>query len=1005
MAVIMNDAAYMGFPLSIKRGNPAPVDTTAVWYNKTELEAYAQSGATAYVGQVLTLVADGKCEAYMISNEAGTLIKLASTTASGDLAGDVATLQSQIADLIAKVGAPAQGETEASGLFADISALQIDADNDKVHSITSGDSSITISPDRRREKGQILYVNIDDTEGNALTLVPDKGLRVEIPEVVHPEYTVERLGSASEGAVASYALKKDGTQVGATIDIPKDLVVVSGSVVELEAGALPTGASAGTNIKLVLSGGDPIYIPVGSLIEYVTGGSGENDAIQINVTSDTHKVSASVKNGSLTKSMLASDVQTSLGKADSAVQSVATGSANGNISVDGTDVPVKGLASAAFETVDNLNATAQTKAETEAGKVQTALLGYETDDDTKKTIYGAIAAANTAKSEAIAAAQSKIEALDVNDSAVSGQFVTAVSEADGKISVSRAALAESDIPALSISKITNLQDTLDGKQANLHFDGTYGADNAVATVSTVENAKSAVVGLASDDSDKDTVKGAKKYADKVSGQALIDAKAYADGLVTGEGGVTARVEALEGKVDVAKVSTAIATAKGEAIADAKTETTSQVNAAKEAVLGEAGYIHTVKDAYELASGKTTMAEVEAKNYATKTEAQGYADAKDAAIAAAKKAGDDAAAAAQTAQETADAKVASVSATANLGIVVAGTATAPTIGVKVDPVVGNALSVSADGLKVTIPAADTYGLVKDANSGDYAAVYHLTKNGANFGDAINIPKDMVVSSGTVETNPAGKPAGTYLVLVLANATSDKIYIPVDSLIEYVTSGSAANDMVVVSVSGDHKVTATITDGKITLAKLDSGVQASLGKADSALQASDAPGYNDILTKTEAGTTYVAQESGKRLMSNDEGTKLAGIEAQATKNSISLNGVANANPSFYAPISAGTAGQVLMSSGTGAPTWSEMPKSFIKFSQKNSALTPVDGKAIWNIGASTHGIVSEDIMVQLFEVATGQQVFADVVVGADKSVRISMNASASVAADTYKAVLFG
>ena len=62
MATIMNDAAYMGFPLSIKRGNPAPVDTTAVWYSKTELETYAASGATAYVGQVLTLVAGGKCE-------------------------------------------------------------------------------------------------------------------------------------------------------------------------------------------------------------------------------------------------------------------------------------------------------------------------------------------------------------------------------------------------------------------------------------------------------------------------------------------------------------------------------------------------------------------------------------------------------------------------------------------------------------------------------------------------------------------------------------------------------------------------------------------------------------------------------------------------------------------------------------------------------------------------------------------------------------------------------
>ena len=148
MAVIMNDAAYMGFPLSIKRGNPAPVDTTAVWYNKTELETYAQSGATAYVGQVLTLVADGKCEAYMISNEAGTLIKLASTTASGDLAGDVATLQSQVASLIEKVGVPAQGETPSTGLFLDIDNLFGRIDEDQVHNISAKDDSIDITHGR-----------------------------------------------------------------------------------------------------------------------------------------------------------------------------------------------------------------------------------------------------------------------------------------------------------------------------------------------------------------------------------------------------------------------------------------------------------------------------------------------------------------------------------------------------------------------------------------------------------------------------------------------------------------------------------------------------------------------------------------------------------------------------------------------------------------------------------------------------------------------------------------
>ena len=120
MATILHDAAYMGFPLSIKRGNPAPVDTTAVWYNKTELETYAASGATAYVGQILTLVADGKCEAYMISNEAGTLVKLAQTTASEDLAADVATLQSQVNNLVSKIGAPAAGADAATGLYKDI---------------------------------------------------------------------------------------------------------------------------------------------------------------------------------------------------------------------------------------------------------------------------------------------------------------------------------------------------------------------------------------------------------------------------------------------------------------------------------------------------------------------------------------------------------------------------------------------------------------------------------------------------------------------------------------------------------------------------------------------------------------------------------------------------------------------------------------------------------------------------------------------------------------------
>lgn len=222
-----------------------------------------------------------------------------------------------------------------------------------------------------------------------------------------------------------------------------------------------------------------------------------------------------------------------------------------------------------------------------------------------------------------------------------------------------------------------------------------------------------------------------------------------------------------------------------------------------------------------------------------TTAQGYADAvlgtegddsTKNTVYGAKKAAAEALAAANS-------KVASVAATANKGIEIGGTATAPTVGIKLDPAAGNAATLSAAGLKVTIPAAAEYTIAKKAQSGDYAAVYQLTKNGTPVGVDINIPKDMVVKSGAVVKNPAGQPAGTYIVLTLANATSDKLYINVDSLIEYVTGGTPADGIITTSVSDDFVLTATINNGTITKEKLVTAVQTSLGKADSALQKAD------------------------------------------------------------------------------------------------------------------------------------------------------------------------
>lgn len=612
----------MALPMNIKRGNPIPLDTTAVWYNKTELENYAKNGATAYVGQVLTLVAGGKCEAYMISNEIGTLVKLAQTTASGDLASDVANLQTQVNGLVAKVGAPAAGETAASGLYKLIADVEAVA-KARLESVEAGDNSVTIAGSATKPS---VAVKISEATGNALSLAED-GLKVEIPEVKVPAYSLIKDETAAAGDVATYHLTKDGVNEGVAINIPKDLVVASGSVVELEDGALPDGVTvAGTYIKLVLANSaKPIYINVGSLIEYVTGGSGVDDAIQINVSSDTHKVTASVKDGSITIGMLAADVVASLGKADSAVQAVVAGDANGTIKVDGKKVAVTGLQDAAYATVKSINDTAQGYVDT----AKAALEGTATDNEESATIAGAKKyadkVAKAASDNAGTALTDKIAELKNDDKAVDNQFVTAVKETNGVVTVERKALAVADIPDLGMSKITGLEDALGGKQGNLTFEGTYDAGtNKVATESTISNAKTALIGDASATStDGNTIADVRRYVDLKTKGIASDAKLTE---------LTGKVTANTNSITTINTSLAEGGSVSNAIADAKKAGTDAATAVKTLENGK------VKD------NTDAIAAINNAETGILKQAQTYADGKDAAISNARKAGDDAAAA-------------------------------------------------------------------------------------------------------------------------------------------------------------------------------------------------------------------------------------------------------------------------------------------------------------------------------------------------------------------------
>lgn len=117
--------------------------------------------------------------------------------------------------------------------------------------------------------------------------------------------------------------------------------------------------------------------------------------------------------------------------------------------------------------------------------------GLQTALDAKQNnlVFETAYDAATNKVATMANVTGAIGALDKEDTAVEKQFVTAVSEADGIITVSRAALKATDIPNIEMSQVNLLAEEFAKKQDNLVIADNYnGESNPVATVKTVTNA-------------------------------------------------------------------------------------------------------------------------------------------------------------------------------------------------------------------------------------------------------------------------------------------------------------------------------------------------------------------------------------------------------------------------------------------------------------------------------------------------------------------------------------
>ena len=132
------------------------------------------------------------------------------------------------------------------------------------------------------------------------------------------------------GYFATYVLGQGDNKVG-RINIPKDYLVKSGEINTVTTADSPyTGAAVGdkyldftvnTYDTSAGSGTEShIYIPVKELVDVYTGGS--TTTINVSVGSN-NQITASINTGSVSTDLLDSSVQTALGKANTAVQTVA----------------------------------------------------------------------------------------------------------------------------------------------------------------------------------------------------------------------------------------------------------------------------------------------------------------------------------------------------------------------------------------------------------------------------------------------------------------------------------------------------------------------------------------------------------------------------------------------------------------------------------------------------------------------------------------------------------
>lgn len=313
--------SQMALPVTIERGKPAPLDKYSLFETYDEAVEFITNHDAAYVGAFIFIMTSDSKEhslgAYVVTGikKQASLNKLAETTASGDLAVDVAALKTQMNALLASADTAGSidnrikvaNETLKSEVDASLGELKTTVDA----SVAALDASI---------KANAAAIAGHKTAVDASLAVINASI-AEIETAVEnvAVYNLESVQSPDAQWAAQYNFTKDGSVV-TTINIPKDQFLKEATFVDsatTEDKAIDDSVVVGQPYlkftwEIELESGVSItYVPVNKLVDTYVG----SDYITVSAGTD-NKIIALDYNKLVTdlKSDVVTDIDASIGE-------------------------------------------------------------------------------------------------------------------------------------------------------------------------------------------------------------------------------------------------------------------------------------------------------------------------------------------------------------------------------------------------------------------------------------------------------------------------------------------------------------------------------------------------------------------------------------------------------------------------------------------------------------------------------------------------------------------